>query len=313
MINPIRRGSNVTFRAYAVTMIVLLSMPAFGLDAPSNSTAETIDLDGKRQESTRSTVEHSMGDPSSQVDYWPPPEDELPISPPDDPCLPRLYKNWLEFAMDNRSDPRMTSIAGARITIDRANFILTVEAIGRDAYGKVVYRTHVGLGDFNTPTPAGRFIINHLYCYPDVVFFGGDSQQIPFLYKGFLAPILRCDRAGHCKRFRELGMHGFDASAIPNLPPDARVIRYGAVSNGCIRVPDPCKLKMELIRLVGIGPLRKNERGCYHWLKRPVEVIIEGNYPGTDDDEPLTLVSIFEEGIAQVQDGLKNIISVFGP
>ncbi len=308
----------MTIRACAAIFIVLVSLAAVRLDAQDTGATRTTDPAGKTLQSGVESAAPQAAkapepDPASRVDYWAPPAEEAPLCPPDDPCLPRLYKDWREFAEDNRSSQREGGFIGARITIDRANFILTLEGIARDGREDAVYRTHVGLGDFNTPTPAGRFIINHLYCYPDVVFFTVDSQQIPFLYKGFFAPILKCDRTGHCRRYRELGIHGFDASALPNLPKDARVIRYGAVSNGCIRVPDPCRLKKELIRLVGIGALRKNERGCYHWLKRPVEVVIEGDYPGTQDDEPLTLVSIFEQGVSQVQNGLKDLISVFGP
>lgn len=306
----------MTFRNLAATILVLVSLVGVGTDALDSGAGAATTPTGEIQQSGTADAEPQVTkqpDPASEVDYWPPPAEEPVISAPEDPCLPPLYRNWRELAEDDRYNAQGSRYVGARITIDRSSFVLTLEGIGRDGYLEDVYRTHVGLGDFNTPTPKGRFIINHLYCYPDVMFFAGDSQRIPLLYKGFLAPILRCDRAGHCKRYRELGMHGFDASALPNLPKDARVIQFGAVSNGCIRVPDPCKLKTLLIRMVGIGPLRKNERGCYHWLKRPVEVVIEGNYPGTDEDEPVTLVSILETGVSQLQDGLKDLISVFGP
>jgi hypothetical protein len=40
-----------------------------------------------------------------------------------------------------------------------------------------------------------------------------------------------------------------------------------------------------------------------------VEVVIDGGYPGSD--EQLTLLSLIREGAAQVQDGLKNVLGFF--
>ena len=236
--------------------------------------------------------------------------DKPPVEPPDDPCLPPLYKDWREFGADARPESVRASFAHVRVVIDRSTFELVVQGIGRDDSTQELYRTPVALGDLNSPTPAGQFLLNHIYCYPDVVFFDSVSaEKVPNLYRGFFAPMLLCDEAGRCERFRDLGIHGFDASAHPR-PEGIVPATYGAVSGGCIRVPDPCKLKSELIRAVGVGPIKKNERGCYHWLNKPVEVVVTGYYPGT---EPLTIVSILEAGLHQVQSRLKGIFDVFLP
>ncbi len=230
--------------------------------------------------------------------------------PPNDPCLPSLYKDWREFSADPQAESLRIAFPQVRILIDRSTFELTLEGVQGDASAQELYRTPVALGDLNSPTPEGRFVLNHIYCYPDVVFFDEASGKVPNLYRGFFAPVLACDETGHCERFRELGIHGFDASAHPR-PQGIVPATNGPVSGGCIRVPDPCKLKQELIRVVGVGPIKKNDRGCYHWLKKPVEVVISGYYPGTG--EPVTIVSILQEGLQQVRNGLKGFFEVFLP
>jgi hypothetical protein len=228
--------------------------------------------------------------------------------PPDDPCLPPLYKDWREMSLHNRENVSYHGFAGFRIHIDRSKFEMTFEGIHRDDSVEEIYRTYVGLGDIVSQTPEGRFLINHVYCYPDVVLFDASGVPVPDVYGGFFAPILLCDEQGRCERHRELGMHGYhhpDASD-PQLTP---VNTYGAISSGCIRLPDPCKFKACLIRSVGIGPMKRNDRGAYHWLNKPVEVIIDGAYPG--DEEELTLLSLLREGAAQVQGGLKNVLDIF--
>jgi hypothetical protein len=212
------------------------------------------------------------------------------------------------MSLHNQENVSYHAFAGFRIHIDRSNFEMTFEGIHRDNSVEEIYRTHVGLGDTESPTPAGRFLINHLYCYPDVVLFGESGEPVPEVYGGFFAPILLCDEQGRCERHRELGMHGFhhQGASDPQVTP---VNTYGPISAGCIRLPDPCKFKASLIRLIGIGPMKRNDRGSYHWLNKPVEVIIDGAYPG--GEEELTLLSLIREGAAQVQGGLKNVLDMF--
>ena len=102
-------------------------------------------------------------------------------------------------------------------------------------------------------------------------------------------------------------MHGYHhpMTSDPQVTP---ANAYGAISAGCIRLPDPCKFKACLIRLVGIGPMKRNERGSYHWLNKPVEVIIDGDYPG--GDEQLTLLSLLRDGAEQVQGKLKSVLDM---
>jgi hypothetical protein len=75
------------------------------------------------------------------------------------------------------------------------------------------------------------------------------------------------------------------------------------VSSGCIRIPNPCEFKTQLIRAVGIGPIRRNDRGCYHWLDKPVEVFIV--------DQETTIVSLVRGGLAQIGNRLKNLLGGF--
>lgn len=231
-----------------------------------------------------------------------------PTEPPDDPCLPPLYKDWREMSLHNQENVSYHGFAGFRIHIDRSNFEMTFEGIHRDDSVEEIYRTHVGLGDTESPTPEGKFLINHVYCYPDVVLFDESGSPVPAVYDGFFAPILLCDEQGRCERHRELGMHGFHHPGAADLQVTS-VNTYGAISSGCIRLPDPCKFKASLIRLVGIGPMKRNDRGSYHWLNKPVEVIIDGAYPGGEQE--LTLLSLIREGAAQVQGGLKSVLDIF--
>ncbi|MGB6065285.1 MAG: hypothetical protein WBG50_10780 [Desulfomonilaceae bacterium] len=231
-----------------------------------------------------------------------------PLEAPDDPCLPPLYKDWQEMSLDNQEDTPNTGFIAFRIHIDRSNFELTFEGIHGDESAEEIYRTFVGLGDISSPTPEGRFLINHVYCYPDVVLFGASGERIPHVYGGFFAPILLCDRQGKCERFHELGLHGF-TPGTDRQPQVTLANTYGAISAGCIRLPDPCKFKSTLIRLVGIGPLKHNDRGSYHWLNKPVEVVIDGDYPGTG--EQLNLTSVIQDGLSQIRDGLQNVLDIF--
>ena len=226
-------------------------------------------------------------------------------NPPDDPCLPPLYKDWRELSLDSMDRIRGPKCSGLKIIIDRSTFRLTMECERADGTVDDVYETEVGLGDINSPTPAGQFVINHIYCYPDVVFFGSKNERVPYLYNGFFAPLLLCEGEGRCRRYHELGIHGFQASAYPH-PSGINPDTTGAVSSGCIRLPDPCRLKRTLISRVGIGDLHKDDRGFYYWLNRPVQVQIIGDYPGQD------LVSVFEESLSQVQAGVRGILDLFG-
>jgi hypothetical protein len=221
-----------------------------------------------------------------------------------------LYKNWSEFSADARDNDPEHGFVAFRILLDRATFTLQLQGLHRDKSAETVYQSSCGIGEIDSPTPEGRFIINHVYSYPDAAYFGTSGEPHRGLYKGFFAPLLACDDDGLCQRFQELGIHGFNPSAYPD-PAAIRPETCGAVSGGCVRLPDPCKFKTTLIRLVGIGPPKRNDRGVYHWLNKPVEVVISGNYPGTQDFG--TLVSLFEQGLGQVRDGLKNLLSGFGP
>lgn len=236
--------------------------------------------------------------------------DPRPAFVPSDPCLPHLYKNWHEFSVDVRQDASDQDFVGFRIVLDRATFTMKFQGLHRGGAAETIYEGACGIGEVNSPTPEGRFIINHVYLYPDVAYFGSSGEPHRGLYSGFFAPVLACDDSGLCQRFQELGIHGFNPSAYPD-PTAIRHETRGAVSGGCVRVPDPCSFKTALIRAVGIGPPKKNDRGVYHWLNRPVELIITGDYPGTDDFG--SVVSVVEQGLLQVRDGLKNIFGSFGP
>jgi hypothetical protein len=226
---------------------------------------------------------------------------ELP-QPPPDPCLPALYRDWRELNAQEKKKGPQEQFAACRIIIKRETFHLIIEGIRSDGSAEEIYETHVALGSIDTPTPAGRFLINHIYCYPDVIFYDPEREKIPALYNGFFAPLLVCDDQGNCERFRELGIHGFDPAAY-RQPVSFEAATYGGVSSGCIRIPDPCRFKTELISLVGIGPLRKNDRGCYHWLEKPVEVFIV--------NDETTLVSLVRGGLLQIGNGLKKVLGVF--
>jgi hypothetical protein len=232
-----------------------------------------------------------------------PTDDESIACPPEDPCLPEGFREWQEVGVRATEDSDSERFVGARIIVDRGNFHLYVEGIRADGGVEEVYNTRVGLGDVDTPTPEGKFLINHLYCYPDVLFYGAHKEKIPGLYGGFFAPMLACDESGKCRRYRDLGIHGFDASAYPH-PETIKTAAFGPASAGCIRVPDPCTFKKTLIKLVGVGPVKRNDRGCYHWLNRPVEVLV------VEDDG--IVMSILRGGIHAAAGGLGAILSVFG-
>ncbi|MCA1960266.1 MAG: L,D-transpeptidase [Desulfomonile sp.] len=221
---------------------------------------------------------------------------------PTDPCLPPDVTNWRELTLRQEEQHLGGKFSVARIVIRRDIFELVLEGVRSDGTTEALYTTKVGLGDADSPTPPGNFVLNHVYCYPDLVLYDDHETKIPNVYNGFLAPLMLCDDNGRCERHRDLGIHGFDAAAHPNRA-RIRTATVGPVSSGCIRVPDPCAFKTALIRLVGVGPLRKNERGCYHWLRRPVDVWI------VDDD--VTLVSLVTGGLAQVGKGLKSLLDIF--
>ncbi len=58
----------------------------------------------------------------------------------------------------------------------------------------------------------------------------------------------------------------------------------------------------------GTGGAETKRPRCYHWLKKPIEVVIGDRYPGIEEPN---LVSIFEQGLTQVGDGLKSLLDVF--
>lgn len=229
------------------------------------------------------------GDTEAQVDRTSSGDDKVESPwPPLDPCLPSLYRNWQEFYEQERSALKVAHYSGSAIVIDLSVFRLELCGILPNGTAEVVYETPIGAGSFSTPTPTGQYVINHVYSYPDVLFFADGNRKIPGLYNGFFAPLLRCDEKGNCARYREMGIHGFDSSGFP----DRALIHVGtegAVSSGCIRLPDPCRFKSLLIALAGAGPAKKNERGSFHWLRKPVDVFIVDNSP--------TILSFFESGL----------------
>ena len=202
--------------------------------------------------------------------------EKLP-TPPDDPCLPPLYKTWGEVSLDHmdRDSERCSNL---KIVIDRSSFRLTIECEKPDGSLDEVYESEVGLGDLNSPTPAGRFLVNHIYCYPDVVFFSSKNERVPAAGNGFFAPLLLCEPGGRCRRYHELGIHGFQPLAHPN-PSSIRRETTAAVSAGCIRVPDPCRLKYTLISKVGIGDMHKDDRVFTIGSNIPYELILLVSIP----------------------------------
>ncbi len=229
------------------------------------------------------------------------------LEPPDDPCLPPLYKDWEEFSRFSR-EGAPTSEGRLRIVIDRALFTLVLEEIGPDRIPQIVYYTSVALGGLRSPTPEGAFVINHIYCYPDVAYFTPAHEKVSGLYNGFFAPLLLCDADGKCERFKELGLHGFLADARPDS--SIRPETFGAVSGGCIRLPDPCSFKKSLISRARLGPRRTNERGSYHWLKRPIEVLIVNGYPSSEHSS--AFLDIFTHGLDRLGKGLGELLRGFG-
>jgi hypothetical protein len=300
------------------TSLLLLLVMLSGHSAIAHAQPDPAFIPMKQSETLPVPIEETAPnstDPSELSVEAPPtpvitsPDPPIP-QPPEDPCLPRLFHNWQELGTMGHEGDEEREFRSIKLLIDRSNFMLTVVGELRDGSLDEVYQTHIGLGDTDTPTPAGRFIINHVYCYPDVVYFDANGEAVPRLYKGFLAPLMRCGKAGKCTRFRALGIHGFDASAYPDSDQFYEQT-YGPVSGGCIRVPDPCELKELLIRLVGVGPTRKNDRGCYHWLNHPVEVLIDGEYPWFNENS--TVGSLFSNGLTRVHSGLKRFLGIFAP
>ena len=298
-----------------ISMVVLL-LPLTGLDSLNVCAAkadsawpppqEVISLDAIPGEKQSAPI--PAGPDTTPLPIPPPEQETGQPQPPDDPCLPSLYKDWREFSQGSRSGDGENGFERLRIIISRSDFTLVLEGIRRDESFEELYRTPVALGDIDSPTPEGQFLINHIYCYPDVAYFPANSDPVTGLYNGFFAPLLLCDEDGRCERFQDLGIHGFHGSALPNHAA-TRIDTYGAVSAGCIRLPHPCKFKSALLRAVGLRPLKKNDRGTYHWLNRPVQVLITGNYPGTED--PTTVASIVEQGLLRLNDGLKSIWGAF--
>lgn len=225
----------------------------------------------------------------------------------DDPCLPPLYNDWEEFSSYSEDYRRNNNMAGARIVIDLVNFRMVLEAVIRDGTTRAIIEQNIAVGDPKTPTPVGSFIMNHIYCYPDVLFFGDGSTPVHGLYNGFFAPLLVCDENANCRRFNELGLHGYHATALTSDSVSMSPSTFGALSAGCVRISDPCSFKMELIRVVGIGPLKKNDRGSYHWLKKPVQVVVKGEESPYAEGE--TIASILKNSISNLGDQFSHIFN----
>lgn len=263
------------------------------VDATTHEAVSPTDLPPKEQAIQQDSTVPPATDSEGALEF---------AQPPLDPCLPALYRDWREFSREEKERGPWRDFAACRIIITRETFHLIMEGIRSDGSAEEIYETHVALGTPDTPTPAGRFLINHIYCYPDVIFYDPEHEKIPALYNGFFAPLLVCDDQGNCGRFRELGIHGYDPTVYQH-PVSFEGATYGGVSSGCIRIPNPCEFKTLLIRAVGIGPMRRNDRGCYHWLDKPVEVFIV--------DEETTLVSLVRGGLAQIGKGLKKLLGGF--
>ncbi|MFH0957263.1 MAG: L,D-transpeptidase [Pseudomonadota bacterium] len=229
---------------------------------------------------------------------------------PYDTCLPGLYRDWREFSVDQIEFRKKHGILGARILIDRTRYQIRILALMVDGSTKETYRGDVAVGAAKSPTPRGSFIINHIYCYPDVIFFASESQPLANLYRGLFVPLQICDGFGRCQRYNELGLHGFELSAHPS-PETIQPGVFGANSAGCVRIADPCSFKRHLITLAGVGKVLKNDRGSYHWLNKNVDVEIFDQEP--ELTETITLAKILEEGLTSVVSGFRNVINIFGP
>lgn len=286
-----------------VTLLLVAWVFAVGYRGISSGQIAETDEQGER---TRETVRIRDSE-SVQVEpdcLWmdfagPEGVDELAL-PAHDPCLPSQFTDWREMWLHQSSVTANGGFVGARVIIDRSSCRLILQGVRPDLSVEDTYATPVAIGDFQTPTPVGQFLINHVYCYSDVLFFDVNQKALPDLYNGFFAPLLVCDEQGRCERYRDLGIHGFNAAAFP----DPRLVNpetEGPVSHGCIRLPDPCAFKASLVRLAGVGPLRRNGRGSYHWLTRPVEVWIV--------DDEMTLISLMGEGLSHMHRGLKSILN----
>ncbi|MFZ5865631.1 MAG: L,D-transpeptidase [Thermodesulfobacteriota bacterium] len=227
---------------------------------------------------------------------------EARVVPPHDPCLPPLFWDWNELSRTERESPEWGDFKSAEIVLDLKTFSLTLLGVRGDGSVESIYETPVGVGQGKTPTPTGQFIINHVYSYPDVCFFAEGNQKVPELYAGFFAPLLLCDEHGKCERYQDLGIHGFNAAAYPH-PSRIRHETEGEVSGGCIRLPDPCAFKSALIRLVGVGSVKRNDRGSYHWLNKPVAVSITDGETG--------ILSVLQDGALFLQNGLMNVLKGF--
>lgn len=244
--------------------------------------------------------------PPTDLSASPAPAPDEALETPYDLCLPPLFRDWQEFSRFRR-EASIQADSRVRVVIDRTMFSLVLEEIDVENTPHVMYQTEVALGNLRSPTPEGSFIINHIYCYPDVVFFTSTHERVSNLYNGFFAPLLRCDASGRCDRFNDLGIHGF----YPDARPDQRISpdTFGAVSGGCIRLPDPCAFKRSLILTSSLGPRKINERGSYHWLKKPIEVLIVNGYP---TENPNTLFNIFIDSFGKLEKGLGELLRGWG-
>lgn len=193
------------------------------------------------------------------------------LRPPHDLCLPARFNDWKEAAQYDFIRSETAKYVDLRIMIDRASYTMVFQGLTPEGEIEELYRSPVGLGRYNAMTPVGLFHINHIYCYPDVKYFTDDGSEIDNLYNGLFAPLLICDSQGVCSRYEQLGLHGLNPELLPGA--DLEIVqRYGPVSEGCVRLPDPCGFKREIISHAGIGPLMQNQRGHYHWLRRSVSV-----------------------------------------
>ncbi len=297
---------NILFLAFSISVLFLANPFVSNRLAVADIALEVVTKAQGAPSESDTAPQNILENVSRAASHGPPPQTDVTkeILMSDDPCLPPLYKDWSEFSADSDDYRRRNRITGARILINLETYNIALEAIMSGGENKLILSQNVAVGDARTPTPQGSYILNHIYCYPDVLFFGENSKPVSGLYNGFLAPLLVCDDNMNCRRIKDLGIHGFQGKFHPNLSA-VNLETFGAVSAGCIRIPDPCSFKMELIRIVGIGPLKNNDRGSYHWLKKPVEVIAYKKDLETGEN---TIVSILEESFSSLGSEISNIV-----
>jgi lipoprotein-anchoring transpeptidase ErfK/SrfK len=137
------------------------------------------------------------------------------------PILPNNSTGWVP-----RSSLGPLRVARTRLVVDRAFFAAT---LFRD--GRAIFRTRVGVGRADWPTPRGEFYVRELLTNFGDPFYGpaafGTSAKSP-VPTGYFAGAF-------------IGIHGTNA---PELIP-------GRISHGCIRLRNEAILR--LVKLMPLG------------------------------------------------------------